>query len=461
MVRIEQRLAAVLATVFVPVVGWADPPPKSAWANVPTSANTVVAIDVDGLFASPLGQKNGWREARAKNQNAPLDIPGLATSILLAAEVDFRAGTPIWELSTMHLKEPLGINTLAAAEGGRVDQLAGQPIVVSPRDLLFTVAEPANVVGIYPADRQRFARFLRGGEKGPGSENSLVQAVEFVAKDGQIAIALNLQDIVDTPTARTVLASMPTLKDSPVPLDTLAPIMASIQGVVIGVHVGETIQGKVVVEFGQSTDILASVGKSVFLGILERKGAMIDGVKNWSVKAGSGRVEFAGTLEEQDLRDLLSLFQMPSTRASSNSPAAAPSKADASKTYFADATKIINGLRGKRGAGSLGEYALWYETYARKLDNLPLLNVDEDLVQWAHETSDRMRAIAAAYRSVGPNVAIQAGSFGEYDSENSFYDVRRQGRGQAGLSRVEIWNEIDQSVAAARKAMTQRYGVEF
>ena len=71
--------------------------------------------------------------------------------------------------------------------------------------------------------------------------------------------------------------------------------------------------------------------------------------------------------------------ELPDTP-SSSSPSEA-SKAAASKTYFKSIAVLIEDLRKTLG-DTRDNHAVWMERYGRKVDALPILNVDETLLAW-------------------------------------------------------------------------------
>ena len=52
-----------------------------------------------------------------------------------------------------------------------------------------------------------------------------------------------------------------------------------------------------------------------------------------------------------------------------------------------------------RKSSTMGQIALWYDSYARKIDQLPVVGVDPELIAYAQRTATNMRDASAAIKS--------------------------------------------------------------
>jgi hypothetical protein len=118
-------------------------------------------------------------------------------------------------------------------------------------------------------------------------------------------------------------------------------------------------------------------------------------------------------------------------------------------------------------------HALWMERYGRKIDALPILNVDEDLLNWGASVSETFRSMGIAERGAGVRQGVRKSQvYGDYSySDDGYYnyrpessrknEIKREEEAKATLMRFDSWKEIEDSQAEIRRTMTQRYGVEF
>jgi len=174
---------------------------------------------------------------------------------------------------------------------------------------------------------------------------------------------------------------------------------------------------------------------------------------------------------------------MHTEEAPSDSPAAA------SKRYFNGVNNLVEDLRKEMyNLRTSKEFAYWYEHTGRKIDQLPVVNVDEALVNYGGTISDKFRAMGAScrgqlidvnnlmsYQRSGSSVgAVGAyGTVGGYNVgyasggawfNNNYADVAQAQSdvvAKAAKGRVEIWKSIDQNTGDIRRAMSRKYSVEF
>lgn len=92
----------------------------------------------------------------------------------------------------------------------------------------------------------------------------------------------------------------------------------------------------------------------------------------------------------------------PATKTSeidSNGHAAVRAELDAAQAYFKRVAGYVDDLRtSSRDAATLGASALWCESYARKIDELPVVGVDPDLAAYGQRTADAMRQASELIR---------------------------------------------------------------
>src|SRR5262249_55756617 len=108
-----------------------------------------------------------------------------------------------------------------------------------------------------------------------------------------------------------------------------------------------------------------------------------------------------GTLTEKGAKLLLSPVdnQMTGTAYTGvpttmpGSPGADP-KAVASLMYYRSLTTMLDELRTERTTKTISQRGYWYQQYASKIDSLPVLNVDPDLLNFGGALSQTLRKMA-------------------------------------------------------------------
>jgi hypothetical protein len=259
---------------------------------------------------------------------------------------------------------------------------------------------------------------------------------------------------------------------------------------------GDQPYGRIKVEFGQDALPLGGFAKPLLLEVLRRRGAMIDDFINWQGKVSGTQVSLGGYLTEAGMHRIFSLVDAPSATMHSDAQDVEGAgqqqdpQVQATLTYFREVTHLVEDLRGK-GAQTQGQAAMFFDKYARKIDQLPLLNVDNDMLDYGAFVANQLRQASAALRGAAissrmrqvklPNFyktyvqgevvgATRWRTHGAYSWVN-FEDrarkqqartqVKAEERLKGNAAVLQIFADLENLTAEARRAMTQRYQVEF
>jgi hypothetical protein len=121
----------------------------------------------------------------------------------------------------------------------------------------------------------------------------------------------------------------------------------------------------------------------------------------------------------------------------------------------------------------------WYEKTARKIDQMPILHVDDELLAFGAATARQIRDTAMQGRTIGQaNTANQValvGSYGNYYSNGygngygGYYSVNGADLANAQISannassqnRTRGLQVINNGIGDIRRKMTKKYQVEF
>ncbi len=464
----------------------------SAWAQfdnllkrIPSSANSLVVIDVKALHASPLARKDGWlKKHEAAYVERPIFLPPEAENIILAAQINMSNDlSENWELAVMELEEPISMRSIARAEGGYVDSINGLHAAWTPSDAYF-VRLSTSVMGVmYPANRQAVSRWADFGRKSTASvvPRYLAQATKKVRSGGpQIAMAIDLNDIALPHRLQENLEQSKVLKGNKSKIKDLFDIISGIQGATFTVKVGSRAEGELRIDFDSDTAKFSSFAKPLVLEVLENFGASIEDLEKWKTELKGESIILSGTLSNDGMRRVFSILEIPTTKFSQLkdediSPGSPESVAKASLAYFKSITVLIDDLR-KYLSTHKDNHLVYNERYARKIDRLPILNVDEDLLNYGSQVAETLRGIALAKRGAGARTGVRNSSiYGNYsinyNYDNNYYNrrpnasIKIQNRteehAKATGVRFTSWKEIEDSTAAIRREMTKRYKIEF
>jgi hypothetical protein len=456
--------------------------------SFPASANALTVIDVQSLLNTPMAREGAWGDpTNIKHAQSPLRLPALADRIAVAAQLDAANDlTRIWELAVMQLSQPVPLQKIALREGGYIDELAdGVQAVWTPSDTYFVQLNDNQLGAMYPANRQAVTRWVQSLESKASLQLSdyLLQAAADLQSDTPIVMALDLQGVVQPHRVREALEDSQTMAGQDASLDKVAKLLVGLQGISLTVQVDQQATGTVRIDFSEDVGAFGRLAKPLFLEALQRYNAVIPDFESWQAELLGNRVVLSGPLSTSGLRRIGSLLEPPSSKFSDLKDAApAESGSDpyvqASQQYYRSVHTLIDDLRKTLG-DTRDNHALWMERYGRKIDALPILNVDPDLLDWGASVSETFREMSVTTRSANVqagtrkayvNTGVSYSGYG-YGSGGWYNDatgsakqktqIERSEQGAARIQRFGSWKEVEDADAQIRIAMTQKYNVEF
>jgi hypothetical protein len=486
-----------------------------AW-HLPDGANTLVLFNVDEVLASPLAEKEGWR-ARQQQPSAATWIfaPPGTSRIAVSARLEIASMQPLWHAGVAELQFEPSMPKVAAMHGGSVDEINGRNVAaVPPRT--YVVQFGKQLAGfLTPANRQDTGRWLDAVY----SDSSrvclspyLMEGVGFADKFGTpIIVAVDLKHVFSAAFIRSRLGSAPGMNGRTIDLDQLSTALASVRGMMLGITVTDQVHGKVIVHFEQDVSLNKDLAKPLLLHALANHGAMIEEFAEWEVAVNGKEITLSGYLQPSGRQRIFCLLDAPPElrTPSPASPADAQQTeqkllALASQQYFKVVSSMLDDLRGKRQSDEFvtwGQVGLWFEKYAARIDQLPVLHVDPDLIQWGSNVSAQLRQAESAMKGIGATTAyrmattpdVQAYNYGTatvagagvgpyggyragwatayqyaYNPQLSLAlqgqqdaQIRTEERVRGNTSANLIMQGLQAEKGEIRKRMTQKYQVEF
>jgi len=489
--------------------------------HVPDSANTLVLVNAAKLFASPVAQRQGWQANRQQRFAAGLTaIPPQAGAVAIATQLDLEAMRPVWEVGVVEFDSPVLLATIARQLGGVLDMVTGLQAVRLPDNSFIVELSPRLRGAMVPANRQQVARWL--GESDGHLSPYLQQAVRFAENQSEIIIALDLTESVTADeVAHRMGANMDVYQDilrqSPLEPKDLAELLASIKGVMLGVTFRDEVYGKIRVDFGSDASKLAPIAKPLLLAVIGHQGAMIDDFADWTAAVEGTQVTLGGKLSASGVMRLSSLVELPTQGlhrqteqpTTQEAPANEPkTMLQATQEYFQATENLMRDLRSHKGeAKTIGTIGMWFENYARKIERLPMLNVDKEMLDYGVYLANQLRNASMAIKGAGIRtrpeemaassaaggggfsfgggygvsaygssadyvMARAAGNSPEMAAFNTFkaearqeqaarLQVRANEKAQAATSVQGIMAQIATATTQVRRDMTEKYQVNF
>lgn len=476
--------------------------------HVPRSANAIVLLNMEKAKQSPMGVKEGWDKRVESAFEAGLSrVPPQATQFVLAAEIDFEFMQPVWEAGVFNLDEEVPVAEIAKNRGGVLDTIEGLPAVALPNDTYVVQLGPKTLGAMGPGNRQAVARWIREvrGPSPPLLSGYLEKLASYEDKSGsEIIMGLDLEGALSFEHVVAKLKeNQPLLDQWKADLPALAKLLTGVHGVRMGVRIGEEPIGKIVVDFRGDASITQAYAKPFLLQVLANQGASIPDLASWAAEAEGAQISLAGTLSKDGLRRLLSVVESPMP---THTTAAAPTpeqispgdlpaiQAKASLDHFHAVTAMTDDLkRDMKDVPTLAASALYFDKYAKKIERLPILNVDEELLNYSAFVAAQLRQASDAVRAMGIRTSVRVsqitsspagygyvggyryGAYGWYGGGRTVYSpraeargvveerlgVRSQERGNMAMNVQQIRDAIIAATTDIRRKMTQKYQVEF
>lgn len=453
---------------------------------IPPTATAVMLMDVDAIQRTPIAIKEDWKKKYADAYVAHgVSLPPGSRRIVLAAELNPADSLrPVWELGVLDLENDPSPVAIARAVLGTMETVEKLPAVVTKRGNYVIKVAPKRLGTIKGANRQQVIRWSRNASR-PGDvriSDFLAGAARQLGPENQIVMAIDLADAIVPENVRKRLDTIAAVKDKKLNLDAVADVLAGLKGITVTVHIGSKIEGTLQVDFSGSAGLLAPVAKPLVLEALSLFGAPVEDLEKWNTQVSNTSITMTGEFTPSGLRAVLSVLEVPAGDIDGSSEDGGPTdeekaKLQATMRYFRSLTTLINDVH-KQMNTTRDDHAYWAERYADKIDQLPVLNVDDDLLNFSANVSGSLRYQALSKRSAGlrqglrnVNLANSGGNnnwgpFGTYGWSSGpnamdFAQVHRQEMTQFTSVRISEWQKIDTALTEMRRKLTKRYQTEF
>jgi hypothetical protein len=459
--------------------------------RLPPAANVMIAINVERVLSSPLATKDGWRQdVEGAWEKQPMMVPAGAARVLYVSSLNVNRMDPYWEMALIEMDNVPSAEDLAKAEGGQVDKVWDKMAAHSPIDAYFVPLDAHTLASITPAERSNIARWVRqplqpGGQVTSEYVRKAVTALDDNNTD--IAIALDVEGAFSVPNIRRFLNDHDFPEIPEADRDRAATLLGTIKGLTLDVRVDKDITGKVTFQFDRETfPLLAQGAKPLTLAVLNQAGMRLDDLKAWTFTAEGKQVRAEGKLSRPALRQLLSVVEtpIPAKGASAKGAVAASSTvqspAAASQRYYKSICAMLDGLS---QTASPADTATWARNAARRIDQLPILNVDPALLEWGGMVGSKLKeaggvmGVAQTQMNSRINGVADYDAGGSWDSGGEYHsnysateaeNTRKQRRqialeqkGQAQEKALAIMQPIAETRPKIRAEMTAKYNVEF
>lgn len=434
--------------------------------RVPADANALVLIDVEKIMSSPLATKEGWKDKYASAYvDMPLELPPDASRLVMAASIDLSSWTPTWEAAAIDVTVPASIVNIAKSEKGHLDTLAGAHAAWTPFNAYFIELAPQVLGVVHPAKRQFAARWIEGGKHRthPALSHFLHISAD-PSKMGEIMMAIDLKDLMSPDQLQHELEQSKVVQDQKADIAALTKLFSGVVGVTFHVRIRDKMVGDFAVHFGHDVSSIKSYAKPLLLEFLSRAGASFGDFKNWKlVVSPKGTIlSLEGPISDRGLRRLMSIIELPrhqkhpGSRDKHGSPGIV---AEATQKHFQAVSGLLEELTDKKGNDTLGHQdMLWFQRYARKIDRLPLLNVDPDVQGYSGQISSLLMQAANALEGTRQAAMAQSATFHPGEANWGYWGTaNRPGGNTLGVNNVDYDRRQHWALDDAQEANRQNH----
>jgi hypothetical protein len=444
--------------------------------RVPGEANILVLVDVDRLLASPMAQEQGWKKKLTQDATQrPLILPPGAHKLIRAMSIDLTTQETAFELTLLESPKGLSLANIAERQQGYVEKIANVETAWLPQGA-YGVKLGSELFGfLFPANRQHLSRWLR--ERSGQVSGYLLEASRDMKPRGpQLILAIDLEDVVDSVDLPAKLEPFASLGGTGTNMKAGEGVVAGLRGAKLEVTFDKEASGRLIVDFERDAAPLKPIARELLLDVLSSRGFSLDEADEWKAAVEGKQVTLSGKVGESGLMRLSSLLELPSDLIADQETetAAENPMLYATQAHYKAVQTLLDDLFGKKKQ-SFGQYAQWAEQYAKKIDRLPLVNVDKDMQEYSARISELLRDGAVAFKGVG----IRSGgrqsqvwssgyvNYGYYGwrtynaSSEQKRSIRGEERARGASDAAQMKQMIDEESGAIRKVMADRYKVNF
>lgn len=485
------RASLISLTLFVVIAAAVSPAAaqtgfKDLLPRMPEDANALVLIHARRLRESDFARDFAAKTLRGATQANQYVVPrDEIERLVLAAEFTDQL-TPVWETSVIETNQTLSLAAMAAQGSGQKASLADLDALKLNTNSYLVQFAPKLYGAYVPANRQKATRWVERAEaaKEVRLTSYLSKIAEYPETTGtEVMLALDLAGMIDVNRVRNSLAKSETLKNrSQVNKESLAHIIASIEGVALGVKATDTLNGKLRVDFGTDPGIMAEFAKPLLLEKLGDLGLMIEDFESWEGSIRGNTFYLGGDLSPTGLRRVLSLIDPPSIPALPPQPKDMPSASELdpmalpSQRYFREITALLDEMSDRSNLKYAKQFS-WYDKHARKISQLSMVNVDPDLMNYGLATATALRSMAFNLRNQAAEASQYSnnrtttwnaygdwwnGYFVTYDTQPAEREkAEKMAKMYGTMSYAETVQNVGNMTAQMRAKMVERYKIDF
>lgn len=456
---------------------------------IPSEANALVFLNPARVRTSAFAKANLLDDygSAAQAAGSILVSPAVERGVV-AARIDFSTLQPTWVTTAVTTNRDIAVTSLGGRSRRQLDSIAGLEAQALANDGFLIRFAPRTVGAAVPDDRQFATRWVRNStaKRPPMLSPYLEKACGYANElETELVAAFDAEGLLSPTRVREKLPQTEAFQKQNVSLKDASAVIASLEGVTLGVRFRDHANGKLRFDFADNPVILNNFAKSLALEALNRAGMMIDDFAAWQANVEGHTVFLSGEFSPRGLRQFLSILETPLRLDEEGTPSADSQNMQLLAKNTLENFKTIQILmRDARypesgqqtGAMTSGSYAQLLDRYAKKIDRLPVVQVDDDMINFAATTAQQLRSMAVSYRSVGIKAGVYSSNitwdfnyhpwYGNWWASRNIglsdhLQAKRNERATVSLSAAQMWPVMDDALQQLRIVLSKRYQVEF
>ena len=384
---------------------------------IPGHANMLVLVDAEKVFSSEIAKAENWAAQRGQRFDSGLTfIPAKATQVAIGSQLDLEYMRPMWDAAIVAFDTAPSLEDIGRRFGGIGDTIAKTPVLLVDDDS-YVAKLSDNLVGAFgPANRQLASSWIQ--RKNANLSPYLQEALKYELAGAAIIMAIDATDVL-TPAfveEKITNSENDAVKKTKLSPEEIADLVSSLKGVMLGVTFGKQPYARLKVDFGQDVTALAGIADPLVRASLANHGAVLEEMDQWKVEVKGKQIFFSGYLGDSGLARIASMINLPTNALHAPAKAAAagtdtatqspsdPNKLviETTQQYYKSIERIMKDLKGHKGeARTIGQIGMWFGNYANKVDRLPILNVDEEMLQFGRYIGQQLRNCSMSIKGAG------------------------------------------------------------
>ncbi len=383
--------------------------------QLPSAVNNIAIIRVAEIMNSQRAADEEWEKtAREKFMHGAASIPPWVETLVMGSLT--QPGTPnhTWTAGLFIAPTNISLKQISRQDRAPIEKIAGQSAVRGLNGSYLVRIQPGQFAFVTPAFRQITARWVRALEK-PDKPEVSKYLQQAASSDGQIVIALDMQDMIDPLRVTEHVSVMPQFAEKKTLAKSIGNLFGDAVGMTLACNIGSETTASLQISFSRDIKMPAEDLKSIFMDILNRSGLALEELADATYSVEGPDFIVMTSLSDASLRQLMTLIitpqlshQHPAQMATSSADAENKINKESSRYYYLAVEEAIDDLsRKNRKKASYEQTVRWHETYANKLAEMSTVGVDPDLVNYSNKINRNFRALAASLRGQAVEIDSQ------------------------------------------------------